>query len=330
VQAACEEIDPVAIIYDVFRLHGNGMTHLPDEAYLTWKNRRGETVRSLNMPGYLGGSICAAGTKIINSNPANVKRCLPRASGLTLLFDEDSTRIECVMNAAYISALRTASVTMVAVGLLTNSTIDTVALIGAGVIAEAHVRLLLRCMAGTRVLRIYDIEPAAAERLRRIAQTVASERLDLQVASSAEEAIRGADIIIPATTTTEGYMRFGWLKKGALLVHVSLDDVLPEVVFMADLLVVDDWNLIKADSRRLLGRMYRRGEIIGPDEPTRNGSRRVDTTLADLVIGRHPGRTSRDQIVLVNPFGLAIEDVAFARRVYEIACARGLGVFIHE
>ena len=68
VELACEEIDSVALMREVFTLHGKGQTFLPDEAYLAWTNERGESLRSLNMPGYVGGSLDAAGTKIINSN----------------------------------------------------------------------------------------------------------------------------------------------------------------------------------------------------------------------------------------------------------------------
>jgi len=331
VESACRELDSVAIMREVFRLHGNGMTHLPAEAYLSWINRRGERVRSLSMPGYLGGALLAAGTKIINSNPANVRHRIRRASGVTLLFDETSTSIRCIMDASFISALRTASVTLVAAEILRAPVMDTIAVIGAGPIAGAHLDLLLRRVPEVRIVRIYDLDPVASARLRECAQVAASgARVDIELPGSARETIEGADLVITATTVTEGYIQFEWLKKGSILVHVSLDDVLPEVVLRASLVIVDDWDLVKADDRRLLGRMYRRGEIVGPGEPGRNGSRCVDSNLGDVVAGRHPGRTSSDQVILVNPFGLAIEDIAMARRVYDVASARGLGRILPE
>ena len=57
VELACEEIDSVTLMREVFTLHGNEQTFLPDEAYLTWTNEFGESARSLNMPGYVGGSL---------------------------------------------------------------------------------------------------------------------------------------------------------------------------------------------------------------------------------------------------------------------------------
>ncbi len=117
VEIACNSIDPVAVIRDVFKLHGTGQVILPDEAYLSWTNDHDEQVRSLNMPAYIGGSLDIAGTKIINGNIANSSRGLPRASGLTLLFDNTSVRINCIMEGAYLSGLRTASVTLLSAEL---------------------------------------------------------------------------------------------------------------------------------------------------------------------------------------------------------------------
>ncbi|HYX50500.1 MAG TPA: hypothetical protein VE843_12195, partial [Ktedonobacteraceae bacterium] len=82
VESACNTIDPVAVIREVFQLHASGQVILPDEAYLSWTNDHDEQVRSLNMPAYIGGSLNSAGAKIINGNIANPSRGLPRASGL--------------------------------------------------------------------------------------------------------------------------------------------------------------------------------------------------------------------------------------------------------
>src|SRR6266699_6601033 len=92
----------------------------------------------------------------------------------------------------------------------------------------------------------------------------------LQPTTTAEEAIRVAQLIVPVTTTTTGYIPYEWLQPGSILVNISLDDPLPEVVFKADKVIVDDWNLVKNDPRRLIGRMYRAGQIIGPGEPAEN------------------------------------------------------------
>ena len=78
--------------------------------------------------------------------------------------------------------------------------------------------------------------------------------------------------------------------------------------------------------------MYRAGQIIGPDDPatSKPGCRKIDAQLGDLVTGRRPGRRQDSDIILVNPFGLAIEDVAVAARVYQVARQRGLGHYLER
>jgi ornithine cyclodeaminase/alanine dehydrogenase-like protein (mu-crystallin family) len=332
VETACEKLDSVAVIREVFRLHGSGQTHLPDEAYLGWTNARGESVRNLNMPGHIGGSWHIAGTKIINGNIHNPTRGLPRASGITLLYDDISARVLCIMESAYISSLRTASVTALAADLLHGPEIERVAILGAGALARAHIELLARQLPHLRTVLLFELAPERATALQHdVTPLLQARNIELQVTTTAEEAIRAAQLIVPATTTTEGYIHFDWLQRGSVLVNISLDDPLPEVVYEADQVIVDDWNLVKSDSRRLLGRMYRQGQISGPDDsPQTNTSpcRRIDAQLGDIVAGTKPGRRHTDNIILVNPFGLAIEDVALAAHVYQAARDLGLGTLL--
>lgn len=141
VREICKGIDSVALIRDVLHQHGSGNTILPDEAYLLWGTAQSETVRSLSLPVYVGGTFNAAGTKIINSNVRNPARGLPRASGLTVLFDPSTGEVISIMEGAHISAMRTASVTFLSVGLLTGPPIRDMAVIGAGVIGATHIEL---------------------------------------------------------------------------------------------------------------------------------------------------------------------------------------------
>lgn len=332
VRQTCADLDTVSIIREVFKLHGSGRTHLPDEAYLGWKNAIGEPVRSLNMPGYVGNTPGVAGTKIINGNIANPQRGLPRASGLTVLFDPISVRPCCIMEGAYISSLRTASVTALAVDLFKSTEINSAALIGAGVLAQTHIQVLLKHLPHLRVIRLFDLDALRILQLQQaLAPTLKRYPVSLEIASSAEEAIRPSQLIVPVTTTTTGYIPFHWLQPGSILVNVSLDDALPDVVFEANLVIVDDWNLVKNDPRRLIGRMYREGKIIGPgeSEETIPGKRRkIDAELGDIVNGTKNGRTNPQDIVLVNPFGLAIEDVALAGHIYHAAQNKGLGMYL--
>jgi ornithine cyclodeaminase len=345
IRETCAAIDPVEVVRRALADHASGATTLPDESYLSWSpgggaasgngssgNGNGSsgdappTARSLGMPGMLGRSRPVVGTKVINANPANPKLGIPRASGLTVLFDYETARPVCVMEAAHISALRTASVTALAVDLLCSGPLTTVAVIGAGAQADAHLGLILSRLPDLERIALFDTNPDRAGALLRRHQEPARERgVSLETATSARSAILDTELVVTVTTVTSGYIPFEWLRPGATLVSVSLDDPLPDVVAKADIVVVDDWPLIRSDTRRLLGRLYREGLVCGPEEEPGEGCRRVDTTIGDLALGKGRGRRSADEIALVNPFGLAIEDLALAQVVYEKAISEGQG-----
>lgn len=327
VAAACREVDTVTAVREVLALHPQGEVAVPGEAYLAWQTPDGAAARSLNMPGYLGAALRRPGTKIINASLRNTGNGLPRASGLTLLFDVDSARIVCILEGAYISALRTAGVTIVAAEELAAGPPRRAAVIGAGVLGRTHTELMVERLAELEAIDVFDVAEDRAERLCSALAVAAADRgVRLRAAGSAQEAIAGADLVVTATTTRSGYVRQSWLAPGTLVVNVSLDDVLPEVVLGADHLIVDDWALVRDDPHRLLGRMVREGKIVGPGERAGNGSARaVDATLGQVVSGRYRRPRRPDDVVLVNPFGMAIEDIVVAHYVHEVARRRGLG-----
>jgi ornithine cyclodeaminase len=325
VRALCHSLDSVSIAREALCLHAQGETVLPPEATLYWRNTLGETARSLALPGMVRGSFGAAGLKVINANPENISRGFPRASGLMLLFDEDCANVMAIMEGGYLSALRTASVSTLAIETLCRPGAETLAVIGAGVLAGAHLCLLARRMPSLCAVRLYDVSGARAEALIR---ETAELGLSIRAVSSAEEAVRGADVVIPCTTTTTGYLADDWLALGSLLVNVSLDDPLPEVVLDTDLLVVDSWALCADDSRRLLGRMYRSGALCAFDAPVGAPGRRVDAELGEILTGGKRGRTCDDERIVFNPFGMAIQDVSLAAEVYRVATAQAVGTLL--
>lgn len=329
VARALEQIDAPVVVSEVLSAHARGDAELAAEAYLSWNAPDGGQARTLNMPGMIRGSRIVVGTKIINGNLANPTRGLPRASGLTMLFDPLSARIVCLMEGAQISARRTACVSLAATRALARTSAETVAVIGVGVIGQEHCEVLCRELAWLRQLVLFDIEP---QRLMSLAQVFrrrfSDKNLRIETVATVEEAIREADVIVACTTTASGYIRPEWLRRGALVVNVSLDDVPPDLFRAADKVVVDDWALVAADDRRVLGRLFHAGQAVGPFDPPRDNAVRVEAELGSILVGTTVGRRSDDEIVVVNPFGMAIEDLALAAKVEEVARQQGLGVVL--
>src|SRR5262249_34545057 len=115
------------------------------------------------------------------------------------------------------------------------------------------------------------------------------------------------------------------LRPGTLLINVSLDDFQSDVFIKADRLYVDDWSLISADHNRLLGRLIRDGKVVNSGRRTADGGRPIDGTIGEVLSGLCRGRTSEREIILINPFGMAIEDIAVAQAIYHKAVEKNLG-----
>jgi ornithine cyclodeaminase len=330
---ACEGIDVVEVVTAAMRQHADGATLLPDEAYLGWQTPDGAAARSLAMPGGIGvdGDL-VLGLKIINASLANPARGLARAEGLILLFDPHTARPRVMMEAAHISALRTAALTASTARRLGVAGLRRAAVVGCGALARAHLLLLPRALPALDHVALYDLDPGRRGRLADDLRAEFGDRLAVVECGDVRDCVRGAGLVVTVTTATEGYIGLDWLAPGAVVAHVSLDDVLPEVVERADLLVVDDWDLISQDHRRLLGRMYHAGQLRSPDgsyHPDSTpvpGARQVDASIGDVLTGRHPGRRDDREIVLSNPFGMSILDIAVAHEVLQAAQRNGAGI----
>jgi N-[(2S)-2-amino-2-carboxyethyl]-L-glutamate dehydrogenase len=324
---AVEEVDAIDAVREALALHALGKAEIASEAYLAWTSPKGGDARSISMPGMLAREAASVGVKIINANNANPESGLPRASGLTILFDTETARPVCVMAAAYISALRTAAVSALASQILLASDATTAAIIGAGPLALEHCVVMAYRIPKISKLFLFDRVPERAIKLRHeLGVRLPPRRFAVQVAVSAEAAIRQCDLVIACTTTRKAYIERDWLREGALAINVSLDDLSEEVLIGADGLYVDDWGLIAEDEHRLLGKLARAGRVLAPETKQVSPPARVVTgTLGQLVLNRCEGRRSDDELCVVNPFGMAIEDVSLAHRVYESALRRNIG-----
>lgn len=326
VAGVCSTLDPVRYVSDALRQHAAGTARVGPEGVIRWSPAPGQAARTLNMPGILSGIPDVVGTKIINANTGNPDRGLPRADGLTILFEPWSARPLVIMQGAQISALRTAAVSTVAAMRLASSAPVTLGIVGAGNIAEAHARLMPAHLKTDRIL----VNDRIPERARALAGRLSEPDAQLPPVSCAdlEHTVREADVIVTATTVSEPYIPCEWLSQGTLVVNVSLDDIDSDAYMRADLLYVDDWQLITDDTQRLLGRLAREGRVAGPGEQAPPGGRSVTGTLGQLLDGACPSRENDSQIIVVNPFGMAIEDLAIAQAVYATAASRGLGAVL--
>ncbi|WP_250294391.1 ornithine cyclodeaminase [Streptomyces atroolivaceus] len=322
VARVCAGLPVVELVRETLLAVRAGKAGLTPEAALRWTTSSGASARSLILPGWAGDSY---GCKIINASLGNQALGLPRAAGLIVLDDPETARPLCIMEGALISALRTAGVSIAAVGAVRDlAGIGRVAFLGCGRQAEVHHGLLAPLATGLREVVLHDRDGARAEQA---AATWAAARPEVvvSVAERPEEAVSRAELTFAVTTTTEPYVELDWVPEGGTFVNVSLDDAAESLLLGCDHLFVDDWQLVAEDGHRLLGVLAGAGRVTGPGAPAPEGGRSVDAALPDLLAGAYRRQVGGRDRVVINPFGMGVHDIAVAAAVHTRAAERGLG-----
>ena len=313
-------LDMAAVMSDiegVYRLHAAGGYVLPGKLVLHWQDPPTEDREPhINfMPAYLGGSFEIAGLKIVASFPSNpmVQR-LPRASGLIALHGVENGLPLAIMDGTLISALRTGAATGVAAKHLAREEVARVGLIGAGVQNRTQLMALLVACPGIQRVAVFDLHRDRAEVFA--AEMRARLKLEVDVAASAREAVRGSGIVVTATTATRPIILEGWLEPGSLYAHISGYECEYAVIRQADKVVVDDWGQVKHRMASTIAMMWQDGVFEDGD---------LYAELSEIVAGRKPGREHEREVIVFSPIGLGLYDIAVAYRIYRQAQARELG-----
>jgi ornithine cyclodeaminase len=271
------------------------------------------------MPGWRGGQqngpavFALKAVCIVPSNPA---RGLDAHQGLVTLFDGETGQPNAILDASAITEVRTAAVTAVATRVLSRPDARTLAILGAGTQARAHLAALLLVREFEQV-HVYAPTEAHA---RALAEQGAGAGGRLAVAATAEQAVRDADVVVTATSSREPVLRRDWLKPGA---HVNAVGASTPRARELDTATVAASALF-CDSRESL--RNEAGEFqLAIAEGLIAGEEHVRAELGEVLLGTAPGRRDPGELTLFRSLGLAIEDLAAAQTAVAAARAAGLG-----
>jgi ornithine cyclodeaminase/alanine dehydrogenase-like protein (mu-crystallin family) len=271
------------------------------------------------MPGWRGEQGDGAATfalKAVCIMPGNPARGLDAHQGLVTLFDGQTGVPTAILDASAITEVRTAAVSAVATGALARPDAGTLAILGAGTQARAHLRALLTVREFERA-RIYA--PTEAH-TRRLAEQAGDLGVPLTVTASAADAIRGADVVVTATSSREPVLRREWLKPGA---HVNAVGASSPQARELDTATVAASALF-CDSRESL--RHEAGEFrLAITEGLIAGEDHVRAELGEVLAGAAAGRRDDEELTLFRSLGLAVEDLAAAEQAVAVATERGLG-----
>lgn len=315
---ACPEFY-VSTIEEALVLHAEGRYVQPLKPYLRVESEGDKpghiADRIIAMPSYVGGGFNMSGLKWIGSKHDNpVERGMERASGLIVLNDPQTHYPVAVLEASLISSMRTAAVTVAGAKHLAVEGFTQAAFIGCGLIAERQAQSMIECFPSLQRVHLFDVRPESAERLAK-ALHVRYPHIRVKVESTAEEAVRQGEVVVPCTVTDRPYLLFEWLREGSFVSNVSIMDLHPDVFIKANKVVVDDWEQSNRE-KKVLNQLVLEGRF------SRN---ELHAELGEIVAGRKPGRETPGEIIVLNPMGMAIEDIACACRLYERARERGIG-----
>jgi ornithine cyclodeaminase len=262
------------------------------------------------MPAHRAGDSPLYSLKTVCVFPDNPQRGLDAHQGTVTLFDGGTGEVRALMNASAITAIRTAAVSAVATRLLAREDARELGILGSGVQARSHLEALRLVRDFDRV-RIYS--PTAAH-----AQALADEA-GAEVAGSAEEAVRGADVVVTATSSVEPVLQRVWLKDGA---HVNVVGGRPPQMRELDTATIADsaFYVDRRESAENEAFDYRdalESGAVGPGH--------IRGEIGEVLIGAAPGRQSPEELTVFRSLGLAVEDLAAAEYVVRRAREAGVG-----
>jgi len=270
------------------------------------------------MPAHIP-SRSALGSKLVTVFNGNASRGLPSHFATILLFDDRTGALVAVMDGSYITEVRTAAVSAVAVRHLAGAPVRRLALFGCGVQARSHLRALAAEVPALEEVRVWS---PVGEPSRFADEMRAELRLTILEADSGEAAAAGADLCILVTASPVPVIERGWVAPGALVISVGAcrrDHCEMDAALVAE-------SSLFVDSRAAA--LVESGDIVRGISEGRFAPAHIRGELGEVIAGRVTARDREGEIVIFKSLGLAVEDVAAADLVYRRAVALQVGADI--
>jgi ornithine cyclodeaminase/alanine dehydrogenase-like protein (mu-crystallin family) len=241
------------------------------------------------MPAYTEGAL---GAKLVTFYPAN--QGIPTHHALVLLFHPDTGAPLATMDGRLITEMRTAAVSAVATEHLARPDASVLGILGSGVQAGSHLEAL-RLVRPLRDVRVWSPRNGRAF----------AEQHGVYAAATAEEAVRGADVVVVASSSTTPVLRGEWLAPGA---HVNAVGACRP-----------DWRELDDQAVRRARLFVESCEAAAKESGDVIASGREAIEIGAVVAGTRPGRQSAEEVTLFKSVGVAVEDVVTADLVYRRA-----------
>jgi ornithine cyclodeaminase/alanine dehydrogenase len=305
--------DAIDAVEKAFGELNAGTVAMPLRSVIKLEKNKGSV---LFMPAHIE-SMGAIGIKVVSIYPDNpTKYQLPTIQGVVLLTDANNGGVIAIMDGAFLTAIRTGAVSGVATKYLARSDSEEVGIIGTGVQGKTQLIAVTKTRAIKRV-KAFDI---ARDRSERFSKELSSQLgINVVPVDSAEQAVRGSDIVITASTSKTPILNGEWLEKGthvnAIGSHTPDSRELDFTAIKRSKVVVDSREAALKEA----------GDLIKPISEGLITAEHILADLGEVVTRKKSIRTSDDDITVFKSQGLAIQDISTASKTYELALRKGIG-----
>jgi len=302
----------IDVIADAMRATSRGAAVLPLRNSVWMPDRTGMIGL---MPGFLGEPK-SLGLKVVSIFPGNHGTQFDSHQGVVMLFDTAHGSPIAVLDAASITAIRTAAASGAATRALARDDAADLAILGSGVQAVTHLAAM-RAVRPIQRVRIWSRSPEHAHRF-----AAAAAPLAVEVMPTVRAAVEGATLICTTTASREPILEGAWLSPGA---HINAVGACFAATRELDTAAVARSRLI-VDRRE--STLAESGDFLLARADGAITDAHIAGELGDILLGNVPGRQSADQITLYKSLGIAIQDLASAHYIYQQALALGVGTSI--
>lgn len=270
------------------------------------------------MPGYLGEPQ-AFGLKVVSVMPGNHGTGFASHQGVVMLFGVQHGEPLAVLDANAITAIRTAAVSGAVTRALAREDAGDLAILGSGVQARTH----LEAMQAARKLRRVRVWSRTRANAEQFAREEGDRRgVAIDVCGDAESAVRDADLVCTTTAAREPVLLGRWLAPGT---HVNAVGACFAATRELDAAAVARARLFTDRRESCLAEA---GDFLLARSEGAIGDAHLVGEVGEVFLGRLPGRTGRDDITLFESLGVAVEDLASAHALLELAREHGAGQWL--
>lgn len=304
--------DVIRSVEEVMSAHAKGLCQLPSKIHVN--PLEGTYLNA--MPAYIGGEYNLCGLKWVSGYPSNRQKGLPVTWGIVVLNDYSTGAPLAIMDAHWITAVRTAAVAAVTAKYCAKKDIHAMTIIGAGEQGKWNARLMKIVRPSIRKIFIGDIYPKALECYLEKMQPLLPdvEIIPIHDETERQAAINESDILLTATQRGDKpIIYWDMLHSGMLGIPLESTAWDGKTYTSADRFVCDDIGLVQTYNR---------------DGKYTDGLPEKLYTIGEIINGDAVGRLNDDEFVIASSHGVALSDVMLAQMIYDKAQEMNVGVVL--